>query len=101
MLAETCLALSLFAKEVMILRQEGLTKHALIQLVNTAKSPSNELTLGLIELAYTQPLELIEQHKITAVAQFGSRVLQSCGENENERTTHNKRENDGLSSVRN
>ena len=91
MLTETCLALSLFAKEVMILRQEGLTKSALIQLVNTAKSPSNDLTIGLIELAYKQPLEPIEQHKINAVAQFSGRVFQSCGDNENEQSrTQNK-----------
>ena len=72
-----CVALSDFAKEVMILRQEGVTKHALTQLVKANQRP-NYLTVGIIDIAYKQPIEQVEQHKLNAVTQFSSRVYQAC-----------------------
>ncbi len=63
----------------MMLRQEGVTKNALIQLVKVNQRP-NYLTVGIIDIAYKQPIEQIEQHKLTAVTQFSSRVFQACNQ---------------------
>ena len=79
-LTEMCTLLSETASKAMSLRQNGTPMQQLLEIPDKTKAPKavKDMMIKIYVAAYSEPLWATEEHKESAVTEFGNTILLQC-----------------------